>query len=361
MQKIITIVIPTYNMEKYLDKALTSLLISEENLKKVEVLIINDGSKDKSSEIGHRYEEKYPDTFKVIDKENGNYGSCVNRGLLEAKGKYIKILDADDYYDTASFEEFVVFLQDKDVDLVVSNYRIVDAEGNEIKPYAFSLPQDCIFDMSAFNNFDETIAVWHHAIAHRTENLREMGYKQTEGISYTDEQWVFMPIVKVKKVAFFPHFVYMYLRGREGQTYDPKVLSKTFKQLFQVVNTQTDFYKEWISKIDDKGQRDYLWTRLLQKNWKIYRYYTLRIDTEEGNKLLASYDMSLQERCPQLYQYLSDSKYELRFPYIQHWRKNGYKKDTTKLVFFRFLFKSAISARSILIKAGLKKNHDNGE
>ena len=92
MDKILTVIIPTYIMEDYLRYCLDSLLIKE-NFKQLEVLIINDGSKDSSSAIGHEYEQLYPEVFRVIDKENGNYGSCINRGLKEAKGKYVKILE----------------------------------------------------------------------------------------------------------------------------------------------------------------------------------------------------------------------------------------------------------------------------
>ena len=70
MNKILTIIIPTYNMEKYLRRCLDSLIIDEEGMKQLEVLVINDGSKDSSSQIAHEYQDKYPDTFRVIDKEN---------------------------------------------------------------------------------------------------------------------------------------------------------------------------------------------------------------------------------------------------------------------------------------------------
>ena len=86
MEKILTIVIPTYNMQDYLRRCLESLIVPEKQMKQLEVLVINDGSKDNSSAIAHEYQDKYHDTFRVIDKGNGNYGSCVNRGLQEAKG-----------------------------------------------------------------------------------------------------------------------------------------------------------------------------------------------------------------------------------------------------------------------------------
>ena len=98
MEKLLTIIIPTYNMEKYLDKCLSSLIVDDKELMtQLEVLVVIDGAKDRSSEIAHTYQDKYPDTYVVIDKENGNYGSCINRGLKEASGKYVKVLDADDY------------------------------------------------------------------------------------------------------------------------------------------------------------------------------------------------------------------------------------------------------------------------
>ena len=88
-QKIITIIIPAYNMESLLNKCCDSLLVDESLRAFLEVLIINDGSKDKTLDIAKSYEERYPDVFRVIDKENGQYGSCINRGLKEAKGKFI--------------------------------------------------------------------------------------------------------------------------------------------------------------------------------------------------------------------------------------------------------------------------------
>ena len=117
MQKLLSIVVPTYNMEKYLPRCLDSLLLSEDEMSKMEVLVINDGSRDSSLQIAQEYENLYPQTFRVIDKENGNYVSCVNRGLQEASGKYIKILDADDSFSNEVFDDFISYLKQEDVDL----------------------------------------------------------------------------------------------------------------------------------------------------------------------------------------------------------------------------------------------------
>ena len=136
--KILSIIIPTYNMEKYLRKCLDSLIVSDEKMQMLEVLVINDGSRDSSSLIAHEYEAKYPLTIRVVDKENGNYGSCINRGLKEATGKYVKVLDADDYFDTISFEQFIILLASTDADLVISDYSKVNEHGDILDDISFS-------------------------------------------------------------------------------------------------------------------------------------------------------------------------------------------------------------------------------
>ena len=128
MDKLLTIIIPTYNMEMFLKRCLDSLLLDDMTLLgKLEVLIINDGSKDSSSKIAHNYSEQHPCVFKVIDKENGNYGSCINAGLKVATGKYVKILDADDWFDNNQFLIYVKVLTSLDSDLVLTNIRQVSS------------------------------------------------------------------------------------------------------------------------------------------------------------------------------------------------------------------------------------------
>ena len=120
MDKLLTIIVPSYNMERYLEKCLTSLGIEQLSheasesygnyAEALEVIIVNDGSKDRTSEIAHEFAEKYPGCVKVIDKQNGHYGSCINVGVVAARGKYVKILEADDSYDTKNFCQFVEYI-----------------------------------------------------------------------------------------------------------------------------------------------------------------------------------------------------------------------------------------------------------
>ena len=122
--KYISFAIPSYNSEEYMDHAIESILKGGED---VEIIIVNDGSKDRTSEIAKQYQEKYPTIVKAVDKENGGHGDAVNTGLKHATGLYFKVVDSDDWVDEASLMKILEVLhnlveEEKMVDMVVSNY-----------------------------------------------------------------------------------------------------------------------------------------------------------------------------------------------------------------------------------------------
>ena len=94
--KLITFAIPCYNSEEYMSKCIESLLVCKDD---IEIIIVDDGSKDKTAKIADDYQKKYPETIKAIHKENGGHGSGVNVGLENATGLYYKVVDSDDWVD----------------------------------------------------------------------------------------------------------------------------------------------------------------------------------------------------------------------------------------------------------------------
>ena len=98
MDKVLTVIVPVYNMEKYIRQCLESLVIGEV-LDRIEVLVVLEGSKDGSAEIAYEFVEQYPDTLRIIYKANGGHGSAINTGLMMASGEYVKILDSDDWVE----------------------------------------------------------------------------------------------------------------------------------------------------------------------------------------------------------------------------------------------------------------------
>lgn len=321
MSKLLSIIIPTYNMEKYLRYCLNSLIVPNEQMKKLEVLVINDGSKDSSSAIGHEYEKQYPQTFRVIDKENGNYGSCVNRGLKEAQGKYIKVLDADDSFNKEAFIVYLNFLNKVDVDLVISDYSTIDEDGNETQRTDFcteiGLKETLSSDYKAFLKSHPKVLFNMHAITYKRNIFSRMDYHQTEGVSYTDLEWALIPMAEVNSFAYFQRSLYRYLVGREGQTMDSKVRIKAIPQLMKVVLRLSRFYQD--------GDYD----RSVYRNFYAYalgiRFHSIYFKSLFGSKHLrnnlADFDSQIKEISSELYSLPQNFSYA-GLHYVKSWRHN---------------------------------------
>ena len=120
-KKVLTISIAAYNVEKYIEHTLESLIVPE-IINKLEIFIIDDGSKDGTLEIAKQYERKYPNVFYAVHKSNGGYGSTVNYSLTHATGKYFKLLDGDDWFAKESMSQFIYYLENQTADIVLSPY-----------------------------------------------------------------------------------------------------------------------------------------------------------------------------------------------------------------------------------------------
>ena len=326
MEKILTIVIPTYNMQDYLHRCLNSLIVSEEQMAQLEVLVVNDGSKDNSSAIAHEYQDKYPDTFRVIDKENGNYGSCVNRGLKEATGKYIKILDADDSFDTQNFNDYIKFLCVTDADLVVNDYCKVDEVGHIIGKCIYKLPTLGVFNEKIRKIFNRKNFQMHGA-AYRLENVLAMNYVQTEGISYTDQEWIYTPLMNVNTVAYFDKIVYRYLIGRTGQTMSPAALKKGVQQNQKSILAVMRSYIE-SRNIPNQSVRDYLYDQAVVSLRTVYSSYLLKykdIDLEG----LREFDVQLDLIDSQLLEIADRITIPYTsYPFVKKWHKSNERNDS---------------------------------
>ena len=115
----ISVVMPIYNAGKYLSEALESVI--NQTLKDIEIICVNDGSKDNSLEILKMYAEK-DSRIKIIDKENQGYGTSVNRGFMEASGEFVAIFEPDDILDKTIYEKLYVNARENNVDVVKCNF-----------------------------------------------------------------------------------------------------------------------------------------------------------------------------------------------------------------------------------------------
>ena len=322
MEKTLSLIIPTYNMERYLDYCLSSLIVDGQLMDMLEVLVVNDGSKDRSSEIAHGYEARYPAVFRVIDKDNGNYGSCVNVGVREATGKYVKVLDADDSFDTQNFAGFLAFMKDRDEDLILSDFDIVNEERIVQKEVRYPFEGEKTYKFSEIGSTEAFGLMEMHAVTYKRAKLLEMDYRQTEGISFTDQQWIFAPMTQIETICFYARPVYKYLVGRAGQTMDPAIQAKQKSQLIKCLYGMVDAYSVWKNKVDE-SHLAYLHARLRPLVKGVY-LSCFTNHKGDGKQLLAEFDETLRSKDMDLYNYIGshDVSSIAGFDYIAFWRKH---------------------------------------
>lgn len=223
MEKVITITIPSYNVEEFLENTLDSFLI-ESILQDIEVLIVDDGSKDGTAAIAKRYEAQYPDSFRLISKENGGHGSTINVGIREARGKYFKVVDGDDWVDKDGFTTLVNALKTCDSDFVFTNYYEYYEDVAETKPVSFDILEPN--REYAFPDVCEKKLLPMHALVIKTSILKDNHIRLDEKCFYVDVEYVLFPVPFVKTVTFFDCYVYMYRLALDTQSVSIKGFQK---------------------------------------------------------------------------------------------------------------------------------------
>ena len=207
-------------------------LIVPEVLDLLEIIIVNDGSTDGTLAIAKKYKEDFPQSVVVIDKPNGHYGSCVNASLKVATGKYFRIVDADDWVDSKALVEFVQVLERIDVDCVCTKYTTHNFKNNTVSTEVINMPSNAVLDLNCCTITNECLHM--HNLTYSTSLLKSIKYKQTEGICYTDTEYVYLPLSCSKNMVFIDVSLYQYYVGRDDQSMNWAVLQKNFPHLLKV-------------------------------------------------------------------------------------------------------------------------------
>ena len=244
--KILSIGIPCYNSMEYMDHAIESLLVCKED---IEIIIVNDGSKDKTDEIGKMYQEKYPDTIKYVYQENGGHGQAVNTGLKNSTGLYYKVLDSDDWFDSDVFVRVVKKLKELEkanapVDLFIVNYVYDKPSENKATPinYTNALPTDKIFTWSDVKYFMPQQNLLMHSMIYRTQLLRDCKLELPKHTFYVDNLFAYQPLPSVKRMYYMDVNLYRYFIGRGDQSVNEKVMISRIDQQLRVNKLMVDYY-----------------------------------------------------------------------------------------------------------------------
>lgn len=247
MEKLLSVVVPAYNVERYLQSCLDSLLDTEER-EKTEILVVDDGSRDATRSIAETYEKKHPAIVRAIHKENGGHGSTINIGIREATGKYFRVLDSDDCVDSKAYDSYLKKLEHTDCDLVATPFTCVwykeDAVVKEKKRQiegASDLEEGKVY---FFPEVAKQLFVRMHEWTIRTALLKENNITLTEHSFYVDMQYVLFPVPWIKTICVFTDNVYRYRLGMENQSVSIKNMQKNREQHRKVLCSLVDFYKE---------------------------------------------------------------------------------------------------------------------
>lgn len=258
--KYISFAIPCYNSQDYMAHAIESILPGGED---IEIIIVNDGSKDRTSEIAHEYMEKYPTIIKVVDKENGGHGDAVNSGLMHATGKYFKVVDSDDWVDEEALlkvlDTIKGFVKDEsEVDMVIANYvyEKVGMTHKKVIRYDNVLPENQIFKWEDIGHFRLDQYILMHSVIYRTEMLKLCQLELPKHTFYVDNIYVYYPLPHVRKIYYMDVDFYRYFIGREDQSVNEKVMIKRLDQQIFVTKTMIDMYQ--LKDIGSKKLRQYM-------------------------------------------------------------------------------------------------------
>lgn len=261
-EKLLTVVVPAYNMENYLDRCLGSFIIKEKLMKFLDIIVVNDGSTDNTLNIALKYENKYPDVFRVISKENGGHGSAINTGIANAKGKFFKVVDADDSVNTSSLINHLIYLLNCKDDMIITNYCRCFIDGkSEIVSYKSVFESfECknsiqLKSILKFLNPDIFTGYFHmHSITYKTDVLLKSNLKCLEKTFYVDEEYISVLIPYVKSIGYQDIELYQYTLGRADQSVNIEVMKKRLPDIEKITYRLMDYYKT----ISDYVSKEYL-------------------------------------------------------------------------------------------------------
>ena len=211
---ILSVIVPVYNTEAYLEKCVNSLLYQDLPKEDYEIILIDDGSTDSSGSLCDVFVSAH-DNIRVIHQSNRGLSAARNTGIALAKGKYIQFVDSDDYLNPNVLHGIVLALESKNLDILRINYQNVNSAGEVIEPNKHKKPfvdySECICDGLTFLNDRLGYACYAVQFVIRASILQREGNSFKEGIVYEDVEWTPRVLLQVRRIASSPTMVYNYL------------------------------------------------------------------------------------------------------------------------------------------------------
>jgi glycosyltransferase involved in cell wall biosynthesis len=298
MDKVLSVSVAAYNVEMTLHEALEPFCNCR-NMDKLDVMIINDGSTDMTAQIAREYEERYPKVFRLISKENGGWGSTLNVGINEARGKYFKQLDGDDYFSEENLDDYIDFLEECNADIVYTPFITFEDSSRgilkELGLYPFYiLPERKILKLSEISNFVPSM----HTLTVFTEMLKTSKICITEKCFYTDVEFVLKCCNCGSSLIAYELPIYYYRLARNGQSMSLAGVRKHYRDHLKMLTIMLEYEKLYVTSDSIKKM---FHERLLNAcNMQYMFFFALERNKVHKNELI-SYDNMLKKDYPFYY------------------------------------------------------------
>ena len=303
---LLTIVMPSYNIQDYILKGIESFQqVNPNHKEKFEVLIVNDGSTDDTEKVAKEVLGK--DSLlngRVITKENGGHGSTINRGIQEAKGKFFKVIDGDDWIIPAEFEKFLDALETTDVDMIITDfteqhvYNDTAVRNDFIDKYEVGKTYTGIPD----------VRIPMHSVAYKTSILSKNNIRLSEKTFYVDMQYTLFPLEYVHSFVYWNFDIYQYYIGRPVQSMNIESMKRNVRHHLTVTNSVLDYF----SKIEG----DVVLNRVVSET--LVYLISLQVDlswmVDDSKALLTELYSKIQQSS---YNYIPTKKFD-KLSYLNH-------------------------------------------
>lgn len=295
--KYISFVVPCYNSQDYMEKCIDSLLIGKED---VEIIIVDDGSTDKTGKIADRYQKKYPTIVKAIHQPNGGHGEGINTGLKHATGKYFKVVDSDDWVDKKAYKEILKKVKKIDADLIVMNYVYTYTDGRENQTINFSnvFKNNEVITWNQIGKFKLTQYLSLHSMMYKKSVLDEAKIDLPKHVFYEDNLFIYLPLPYTKSIYYLDVDFYQYFIGRADQSVQEPQLIK--RSSHQVLVTKEICNKYDLDTIENKKLRKMMYRECVFV-MTIGVIFSRLAYNEEGEKQYLELWESIKKSNPKLY------------------------------------------------------------
>lgn len=287
--KILSVIVPCYQSQDYMEHCIKTLLTGKDD---VEILVIDDGSKDHTLSIAQKYESEFPDIVRAIHQENKGHGGALNTGIANAKGIYLKVVDSDDWVNTDALRKILEELKemiasDQTADLVVSNfvYEKQGAKRKKVINYRRYMKTGETFTWKDTRGLPVTNYLMMHSLIYRTDLVKSCGLVLPEHTFYVDNIYVFEPLPFVRTIRYLDLNFYRYFIGRSDQSVQESVMVGRMDQHYRVTRILIDYMHKKRFMIQERSLCKTMYTNL-KLAMAIATILAILKDTPESRKEL---------------------------------------------------------------------------